>query len=102
MKTSRILSEIHESISGLEKSGLVNKKTMREFDILCLKNIHEMKPEDIKNLREKEHVSQSLFAAYLNTSLSAVRKWESGEKKPSGMALRLLNLIEKKGLEIII
>lgn len=70
--------------------------------MLCLKNIHEMKPEDIKHLREKEHVSQSLFAAYLNTSLSAVRKWESGEKKPSGMALRLLNLIEKKGLEIII
>lgn len=69
---------------------------MRKFDILCLKNIHEMKPEDIKQLREKEQVSQSLFAAYLNTSVSAVRKWESGEKHPSGMALRLLNLIEKK------
>ena len=100
MKQSRILNEIHESVSDLQKSGLVNKKTMREFDILCLKNIHEMKPIDIKHLREKEHVSQSLFAAYLNTSLSAVRKWESGEKKPSGMALRLLNLIEKKTYSI--
>lgn len=102
MKTSRILNEVHQSVMGLHKSGLVNKKTMREFDVLCLKNIHELKPEDIKQIREKEHVSQSLFAAYLNTSVSAIRKWESGEKKPSGMALRLLNLIQKKGLEIII
>lgn len=102
MKTSRILNEVHESVAGLHKSGLVDKKTMREFDILCLKNICELKPEDIKQIRENEHVSQSLFAAYLNTSVSAIRKWESGEKKPSGMALRLLNLIQKKGLDIII
>ena len=97
MKTSRILNEVHESVTGLHKSGLVNKKTIREFDVLCLKNIQDMKPEDIRQIREKEHVSQSLFAAYLNTSVSAIRKWESGEKKPSGMALRLLNLIQKKG-----
>lgn len=102
MKKSRILDEIHESVSDLYQHKLVDKKTMREFDVLCLKNIDEMQPGDIKKLRAKEHVSQSLFAAYLNTSVSAIRKWESGEKKPSGMALRLLNLVQKKGLDFII
>jgi len=44
---------------------------------------------------------QSVFAAYLNISTSTVQKWEIGEKKPSGIALRFLNMIEKNGLAII-
>jgi putative transcriptional regulator len=47
-------------------------------------------------------VSQAVFAAVLNTSLSTVQKWEVGDKKPSGPSLKLLNLIERKGLEAII
>jgi putative transcriptional regulator len=61
----------------------------------------QFKCRQYKKIREKEHVSQSVFAAYLNTSTSTVQKWEIGDKKPSGIALRLLNLIEKNGLSII-
>ena len=61
-----------------------------------------MTPENIKALREQAHVSQAVFAAVLNTSVSTVRKWEVGDKKPSGPSLKLLNLVERKGLEAII
>ena len=47
------------------------------------------------------HVSQPVFARYLNTSASTVKQWESGEKRPSGMALKLLSIVKKHGLEIL-
>jgi putative transcriptional regulator len=53
-------------------------------------------------LREKLRVSQGVFAAYLNASLSTVQKWENGEKKPSGAALRLLSVIERRGLDVLV
>lgn len=43
-----------------------------------------------------------MFAAVLNTSLSTVQKWEVGDKKPSGPSLKMLNLIERKGLQAVI
>ena len=42
-----------------------------------------------------------MLAAALNTSVSTVRKWEVGDKKPSGPSLKLLSLIERKGLEAV-
>ncbi len=47
----------------------------------------------------KAGASQAVFAAYLNTSVSTVQKWEIGEKSPSGPALKLLNIVERKGLK---
>lgn len=61
-----------------------------------------MLPHKIKALREQAHVSQAVFAAVLNTSVSTVQKWEVGDKKPSGPSLKLLNLIDRKGLEAVI
>ena len=99
---NKINEAVYETAKDLHKVGLINDDRMNHYEKLNLPKIHAFNPVDIKHLREKEHVSQSIFAAYLNTSLSAVRKWESGEKKPRGMALRLLNLIEQKGLQIIL
>jgi putative transcriptional regulator len=53
-------------------------------------------------LRENLHVSQAVFAAYLNASVSTVQKWETGDKKPNGAALRLLSVIERRGLEVLV
>ncbi|MEI6708629.1 MAG: hypothetical protein WCK96_16015 [Methylococcales bacterium] len=47
-------------------------------------------------------VSQSVFASLLNTNVSTVQKWEAGQKRPTGMALKLLHLVQKKGLEIVL
>ncbi len=75
---------------------------MREFDALCLPPIKEYTPEQIRRLRAKTKASQAVFAAYLNTSPSTVQKWEQGQKKPNGPSLKLLNLVDKKGLEALV
>ena len=97
---SRILSEVYETALDLHGAGLIDKRRMREFDALCHLGVDEMTPKAIKLLREKAQVSQAVFAAVLNTSISTVQKWEIGDKKPSGPSLKLLNLIERKGLEV--
>lgn len=99
---SRILDEVHETARGLHSAGLISKRRMGEFDALCHLDVHEMPPQQIKSLRERAHLSQAVFAAVLNTSLSTVQKWEVGDKKPSGPSLKLLNLIERKGLEAVL
>jgi putative transcriptional regulator len=74
---------------------------MREFDQSCLAVPAPMEPMRIKRIRESQRVSQPVFARYLNTSESTVEKWESGAKKPSGMALKLLDIVEKHGLKVL-
>ena len=94
-------SAIHSAAEGLHRVGLINKTTMREYDSLCLEKINELDASDIKKIREHAHVSQPVFARYLNTSESTVQKWETGQKRPSGMALKLLHIVEKHGLGIL-
>ncbi len=74
---------------------------MRQFDEACFSVPKELAPKDIKKLRESQHVSQPVFAHYLNTSESTVQKWERGEKRPSGMGLKLLTVVQKYGLKIL-
>jgi putative transcriptional regulator len=60
-----------------------------------------MPPERIRALREREHLSQPVFARYLNVSKNFVSDWERGVKKPGGPALRLLTVVEKNGIQVI-
>jgi putative transcriptional regulator len=101
-RRSRILEEMHETASDLYSIGLISKLRMAEFDALCHLGVPEMPPKKIKSLREASKLSQAVFAAVLNTSISTVQKWEIGDKKPSGPSLKLLNLIERKGLEVVL
>ncbi len=75
---------------------------MSEFDALCHIDVHEMPPQQIKALREGVRLSQAVFAAVLNTSVSTVQKWEVGDKKPSGPSLKLLDLLKRKGLDALL
>lgn len=92
---------IHSSASAMFKVGAIDKATMRDFDETCLTVTPAMAPAEIKQLRETNHVSQPVFARYLNTSESTVEKWETGAKKPSGAALKLLAIVQKHGLQIL-
>jgi putative transcriptional regulator len=98
---SDLMASVHETASDLYKAGGMDKKTMREFDVLCLTPVQEMTPRKIRALRTRDDLSQAVFAAYLNVTVSLVSKWERGEKKPRGASLKLLTLVEKKGLEIV-
>lgn len=92
---------IHSAVEGMYGAGTVSKETMRTFDEACLVVPTDLLPEQIKALRERNHVSQPVFARYLNTSESTVQKWETGAKRPSGPALKLLSIVEKHGLEML-
>jgi putative transcriptional regulator len=92
---------IHSSAAALHKVGALDKATMRDFDARHLAIPSEIDPAEIKQLREANNVSQPVFARYLNTSESTVEKWETGAKRPSGMALKLLMIVQKHGLQIL-
>ena len=97
----RYFAAIHETMEALHEIGAVDKQTMREFDDACLTPVHVLAPDEIKAIRVREHISQPVFARYLNVSKNLVSDWERGVKKPGGPALRLLTVIQKKGLEAI-
>jgi putative transcriptional regulator len=98
---SPILAAVHEAATGLHKAGVMDQVTLREFDQMCLPPVEPLKPREIKRIREASHVSQAVFARLLNTSVSTVQKWEIGQKKPTGTALKLLHLVQKRGLEVV-
>ncbi|MES2662100.1 MAG: DNA-binding transcriptional regulator [Pseudomonadota bacterium] len=99
---SEAFAAIHETMQALHDTGAMDKKTMRSFDVECLEINSDIKPQDILALRERENVSQPVFARYLNVSKNLVSDWERGVKKPGGPALRLLGLIQKKGLDAML
>jgi putative transcriptional regulator len=92
---------IHESASALHRIGAIDAATMRTFDEACLDVPAPMTPADIKRLRLKLKVSQPVFARYLNSSESTIEKWETGAKRPSGPALKLLAVVQKHGLAVL-
>lgn len=93
---------IHSAATGLQRSGVVSQQTMREFDEMCLAKAPRFDAKAITKLRHSVKVSQPVFARYLNTSTSTVQKWESGAKQPSGTAARLLQVVQKHGLDVLV
>jgi putative transcriptional regulator len=98
---SDAMAAIHETMQALRDVGAIDKKTMRRFDEGCLTPIRPLKPKEIKAIRLRERVSQTVFANYLNVTSSLVSKWERGEKRPSGPSLKLLSLVRKNGLAVV-
>jgi putative transcriptional regulator len=101
MKKSRLLSEVRETARGLAGLGTIDQQTMRDLEALCLPPVHELSAMQIRAIRDRTRMSQAVFAAVLNTCVSTVQKWEIGEKRPSGPSLKLLNLIERKGVDAL-
>ena len=99
MANKRLREEMLETARDLYNLGAIDAETLRGFDASKLSPVKHYRPTDIKRLRLRAKASQAVFAAYLNTSVSTVQKWEIGAKKPSGPALKLLNIVERKGLQ---
>jgi len=99
---SAILEAVHETATGLHAAGVLDQLTLREFDRLCLPPVEPLQPDEIRHIREDARTSQAVFAALLNTSVSTVQKWEVGQKRPTGTALKLLRLVQKRGLDILV
>ena|SRR3990167_7962186 len=99
---SEALEAVHTTVVDMYEAGIIDKKTMRKFDRSCLTPIHEFSPEEIKALRDREQVSQPVFAYCLNVSKDLISQWERGVKKPAGTSLKLLSLVEKRGLNAVL
>lgn len=93
---------MHETVRGMHRLGLVDKQTMREFDVSCLTSVEDLTATDIVAMREKAGVSQAVFARALNVTTDYVSKIERGAKRPSGSTLKLLSLMRRKGFEAIL
>lgn len=99
---SAILGAVHETAADLHRLGFIDKRKMQKYEALCLEPVPEYDAAKIRALRARFHLSQAVLAAALNTSSSTVRKWEIGDKRPSGPSQKLLNLIDRKGLEAVL
>ncbi len=98
---SRILDTVHETARDLHTAGFIDRHRMRCYDALCLAPVPAYSSRKIRTLRQRHRISQAVLAAVLNTSLSTVRQWEIGAKRPSGPSLKLLHLLDRKGLEVL-
>lgn len=98
---SPVSQMLHEHASDLFNVGFIDKETMQYFDKSCLTEVKPLSPDEIKAIRKNSQTSQAVFANYLNISKNLVSEWERGVKKPSGTALKLLTLVQKKGLDAI-
>jgi putative transcriptional regulator len=97
-----------ESADDLSRIGLMDaathaKITLRHLgDKAATAAAAPISGDDIRKLREKAHLSQAVFARYLNLTVGYVSQLERGAKRPSGPALVLLNIIRRKGIEAIL
>jgi len=99
---SDILKAVHETATDLYESGVMDKITFREIEALCIPKKRTFTALEIKNLRETKHLSQRVLAALLSVGPSTVQQWEMGHKKPSAPAAKLLDLLDRKGVEALV
>ena len=99
---SRLLEAMHETASDLYRLGFIDKRKMDRLGLLCFENVQDYDAEKVKALRERLELSQTVLADVLGASASTVRKWEAGAKRPSGPSRRLLDILDRKGLEAVL
>jgi len=98
---SKALAAVHETALGLRDAGVMDKRTMKAFDAMCLTPVKPLTPAQIRNIRRREKASQAVFARYLNVTTGLVSQWERGEKRPRGASLKLLTLVARNGLDAV-
>ena len=98
---SPVLASVNETAENLHSAGVMNKRTLREFDELCLTTVRPLKPKEIREIRLLEGASQAVFSRYLSVTTCLISQWEQGEKRQQGASLKLLTLVAKNGLQAV-
>ena len=99
---SEILDQAHEMATDLHKVGALDTITMRVMDQICMPGKPTFTAAKIKQIRSKARMSQPVFAQFLNVGRTTVAQWEQGKKSPGGPSARLLDVIDRKGIEAIL
>jgi putative transcriptional regulator len=99
---SNIKDTINDIALGLHRADLIDKKTLRELTDDELPMLHEYTGEEIRQLRHCQQLSQAVFAKYLNVSPAMIRSLEQGKRRAHGAILKLLNILERHGIEAMV
>jgi putative transcriptional regulator len=106
-KPGRLAQAMLETAKDMRQVGLLDEKayakvTMRHLGVKERVEGKSLTGKDIRTMRERAHMSQAVFAHYLNITAGYVSQLERGEKHPTGAALVLLNVIRRKGIKAIL
>jgi putative transcriptional regulator len=106
-KPSRLTKALLETADDMRRVGVMDDATHKKITLRHLSDKAAGKDEtitakDIRELRERAHLSQAVFARYLKLTTGYVSQLERGAKRPTGPALVLLNIIRRKGIEVIL
>ena len=99
---SKLIESLRDDMASLAKCGAIGKTTLRQFDAMYVPPVRPFTAADIERLRRSLGFSQSAFALHLHTTASTVRKWEQGITRPTGPALKLLNVVANKGVQVLL
>jgi len=99
---SKLIESLRDDMASLAKCGAIGQTTLRQFDAMCAPPVRVFTAPEIKKLRRTLRFSQPVFALHLNTTASTVRKWEQGITRPTGPALKLLNIVANKGVQVLL
>ena len=99
---SNIQATINDIAYGLHRVNIIDKKTLRELTDDDLPELIEYTGEEIQLLRKKQKLSQAVFAKYLNVSPAIIRSLEQGTRHAHGAILKLLNIVNKHGIDALV
>jgi putative transcriptional regulator len=99
-ENSKLIEEMRETALGMHKTGIIDARRLREYEALYrASQVPRYTGDSVKELRARLNISQTVLARVINTSASTVRAWEAGTKKPGGPSCKLLDILNRKGLE---
>lgn len=106
-KPSRLAMALLETADDMRRVGVMDAAMHEKITLRHLGDTAELVAapitgDEIRSLREGAHLSQAVFARYLNLTTGYISQLERGTKRPTGPALALLNVIRRKGIETIL
>ena len=104
--TSRLTAAILETADGMHRTGILDDAAHAKITLRHLGrptgSADPISGEEIRQVRERAHLSQAVFARCLNVTTGYVSQLERGAKRPTGAALALLNVIRRNGIEVVL
>jgi putative transcriptional regulator len=106
-KPSRLAQAILGTAKDMRQVGVLDDAAYDKITMRHLRPKEKAEPqpltgEDIRLIRKRAHMSQAVFAHHLNVTMGYVSQLERGAKHPTGATLALLNVIRRKGIEVIL
>lgn len=83
-----IMQGLQEAVEDAQGKRQLKRSTVE------IEPLKEYTAPKIKAIRTNIGYSQKLFADYLGVSTKTVEAWEAGKNKPSGIACRILSMLE--------